>query len=250
MCKLLGLEAFLGQFISSLLHQLQILICLVALLIGLSLSAQTISRTLCWQLPKSGPFPRTPDSQPTSLLLGSSTWKSVKTASGNSAHLSHRHWHNEAKCFGISLIAWSESLGGQKTSFLTDFWPVSPHFLSAILQAGLQKTAASWYPHFHLWILFPSGQPGILSRPLSKRSTHATLCSKPSWRPTSLRKNQSPSNGLGWPSRQTPKFSGFWYPPCSFASDTFHLRLLGSSVRRLCLGLLHGSSATFSMRSL
>lgn len=145
------------------------------------------------------PFPGLQIPQPTSLFLGSSTWKSVKTASGNSAHLSHCHWHNEAKCFGTALIAWSESLGGQKTLFLTDFWPVSPHLLSAIFQAGLLKTAASWHPHFHLCILFPSRQPGILSMPLSKRFTRATLCSNPSWRPTSLRKNQNPSNGLGWP---------------------------------------------------
>lgn len=57
---------------------------------------------------------------------------------------------------------------------------------------------------------------------------------------------------IAWagPTRQPPKFSGFCYSPCSFASDTFHLSLLGSSAGRLCLGLPHGSSTTFSRRSL
>lgn len=81
------------RFFSS--PQLQILICLAALLIGLSLSAQAMSHTLRLRLPNSGPFPWTPDSTANLPLLGSSIWKSVKMASGNSAHLGHRHWHNE-----------------------------------------------------------------------------------------------------------------------------------------------------------
>lgn len=175
------------------------LTCLAALLTGLSLFAQTISCTLCWQLPNSGPFPRTPDStanlpppQHLHLEVSQNRFRELcPSQSPSLAQWSKMLWYCPAR------LVWE--LRWQKTLFLTDFWTVSPHLLSAIFQAGLLKTAASWHPHFHLCILFPSRQPGILSRPLSKRFTRATLCSNPSWRPTSLRKNQSPSNGLSWP---------------------------------------------------
>lgn len=188
-------------------------------------------------------------SQPPSLL-STSTWKSVKTASGNSAHLSHRHWHNEAKCFGIALLAWSESLGGRKRCFLQIsglFLPTSslPSFRQdywkQLLAGTPTSTSAYSFPHDSQEFYqdpYQSASPA----PRSAQTPHGAL----------LHSGKTRVLLMAWagPTRQPLKFSGFCYSPCSFASDTFHLSLLRSSARRLCSGLLHGSSATFSMRSL